>query len=77
VSLLTFYAAHILGGWRSGLLFGLGIGILYGALYLLLHMEQAAMVLGSALLFAVLAAVMVLTRRVDWYAMVRSNASAS
>ena len=77
VSLLTFYAAHILGGWRSGLLFGIGIGILYGALYMLLQMEQAAMVLGSALLFVVLAAVMVLTRRVDWYAMVRSNGAAS
>jgi len=73
-SLLAFYAAHILGGWRSGVLFGIGIGSLYGALYLLLRMEQAAMVLGSALLFAVLTAVMVLTRRVDWYRLVRSSA---
>jgi len=76
VSLLAFYASHILGGWRSGLLFGAGVSGLYGALYLLLNMEQAAMVLGSALLFAVLAAVMVLTRRVDWYGLVRSSAQA-
>jgi inner membrane protein len=74
VSLLAFYATHVLGGWRPGLLFGTGIAGLYGALYLLLQMEQTAMVLGSVLLFLVLAAVMVLTRRVDWYGLIRSTA---
>lgn len=77
VSLLAFYGAHVLGGWRPGLLFGAGIGGLYGALYLLLQMEQAALVLGSVLLFVVLAAVMVLTRRVDWYGLVRATAPAA
>jgi inner membrane protein len=32
-------------------------------------MEQTALLLGSLLLFVVLAAVMVATRRIDWYAM--------
>lgn len=32
-------------------------------------MEQAALVLGSVLLFVVLAAVMIATRRIDCYAM--------
>ncbi|KQV99519.1 cell envelope integrity protein CreD [Rhizobacter sp. Root1221] len=77
VSLLAFYATHVLGGWRAGLLFGTGIAGLYGALYLLLQMEQTAMVLGSVLLFLVLAAVMVLTRRVDWYGLIRSTTPAA
>jgi inner membrane protein len=57
----------VLGGWREGLAFGAGIAGLYGALYTLLQMEQTALVIGSLLLFAVLAAVMVATRRFDWY----------
>ena len=59
----------MLGGWLAGLLFGGGVAALYGALYLLLQMEQSALVLGSLLLFAVLAGVMFVTRRIDWYAL--------
>ncbi len=67
VSLLGFYARHMLGGWRAGAAFGAGAALLYGALWVLLQMEQRALVIGSLMLFAMLAAVMVLTRRVDWY----------
>ena len=66
--LLTFYGSFVLRGLRPGLVLGAGIGLLYGALYALLQMEQAALVLGSVLLFMVLAAVMIATRRIDWYA---------
>jgi len=68
-TLLSFYASFVLRGWRAGAVFGAGVAALYGALYLLLQMEQSALVLGSLLLFAVLGAVMVATRRVDWYAL--------
>ncbi|MCZ8251107.1 MAG: cell envelope integrity protein CreD [Hylemonella sp.] len=67
VLLLTYYAVHILHGVRRGLPFGLGVGVLYGLLFLLLQLEQKALVVGSLALFAVLAAVMYLTRKVDWY----------
>jgi inner membrane protein len=65
--LLTFYGSFVLRGWLAGLGFGAGIGGLYGVLYALLQMEQNALVLGSLLLFAVLSAVMVATRQLDWY----------
>ena len=65
--LLTFYGSFVLRGWWAGAGFGAGIGGLYGVLYALLQMEQNALVLGSLLLFAVLTAVMVATRRLDWY----------
>jgi len=67
--LLTFYGGFVLRGWRAGLVFGAGITVLYGALYTLLQLEQSALIVGSLLLFAVLAGVMVATRRVDWYAL--------
>jgi inner membrane protein len=70
--LLAFYGTHVLGGWRAGLVFGAAVAALYGVLYQLLQQEQTALLLGSGLLFTVLAAVMVLTRRFDWYRLVES-----
>jgi inner membrane protein len=67
--LLGVYATSMLGRKASGLLFGLGIALLYGLLYALLQMEQNALVIGSVMLFAALATVMLLTRRIDWYAL--------
>lgn len=67
VLLLGYYASHMLGGRWRGVPFGAGIALLYGLLYVLLQLEQTALVVGAIALFAVLAAVMVLTRKVDWY----------
>lgn len=67
VLLIGYYLAHVLGGWRRGLGFSLKLTLLYAVLYGLVVSEDNALMLGSCLLFAVLAAVMVLTRRMDWY----------
>lgn len=70
VLLLGFYGSAVLGGLRTGVAFAGALGSLYGALFLLLQLEQTALVLGALLLFAVLAAVMAATRHLDWYALV-------
>ena len=67
VLLISYYLAHVLGGWRRGAAFGLKLALLYGVLYGLLLSEDNALMLGSMLLFAALAAIMILTRRIDWY----------
>lgn len=69
VALLGYYGVAMLGNWARGLGFGALVGGLYGALYTLLRLEQAALVIGALLLFALLAAVMTLTRKLDWYAL--------
>ena len=69
MALLGYYARHMLGSGGGGAAFGLGIALLYGLLWTLLRMEQWSLAIGSVMLFAVLAVVMVLTRRVDWYAL--------
>ena len=66
-ALLTFYGSFVLRGRRAGASFGAALAALYGALYALLQLEQTALLLGSLMLFAVLAALMVATRRIDWY----------
>lgn len=75
VLLLGYYARHMLGSLRRGLPFGGGMALLYGLLYLLLQLEQTALVVGAVALFAVLSAVMVLTRHTDWYGLTAPRAS--
>jgi inner membrane protein len=77
VLLLGYYGAHILGRAVSGALFGAGMAGLYAFLWVLLQAEQTSLAIGSVLLFAVLAAVMVATRRIDWYALFDNAASAA
>ena len=67
ISLIGFYLAHVLRNWRRGFGFGIALSLLYGVLFGLLQSENNALVLGAILLFAVLAAIMVITRKVDWY----------
>ena len=42
---------------------------LYGALYDILASEDNALLMGSLLVFGLLALVMIITRKVDWYAL--------
>jgi inner membrane protein len=68
LGLLGYYVGHVLQSRWRGLGVAAALGTLYAALYGLLVSEDNAMVLGAGLLFAVLATVMVVTRRIDWYA---------
>lgn len=65
--LIAFYLSAVLRGIRRGMLFAASLLLLYGILYMLLQSEDNALVLGSALLFGVLAGIMLLTRKLDWY----------
>ena len=67
IALLAWYWSWVLGGRRQGVLMGLALTILYGYLYLLLRLEDYALIAGSTGLFVMLALVMFLTRRVNWY----------
>ncbi len=67
IGLLTFYLSYVLRHVARGLGFGAMLATLYAAVYGLLISEDNSLILGSLLLFAVLAIVMVVTRKVDWY----------
>lgn len=68
LGLLAAYTGAILrSAWR-GTAFAGGLGLLYAALYGLLVSEDNALVLGALMLFAILATLMLATRKVDWYA---------
>lgn len=67
LALLAVYVGGVLRSARRGFGFAAALALLYAALYGLLVSEDNALVLGAGLLFVVLAAVMLLTRRIDWY----------
>jgi inner membrane protein len=75
VGLIGYYVGHVLRSWRRGAVFAAGLASLYGLLYVILRLEDHALLLGSLLVFACLAAAMIATRRVDWYAVSASAAS--
>jgi inner membrane protein len=75
VTLIAYYLGHVLGGWRRGFWFGVKLTVLYGVLYGLLLSEDNALMLGSLLLFVVLAAIMFATRRVNWYGVGTAHAT--
>jgi len=67
IGLLSFYLCYVLRSISRGLAFGAMLSTFYAAVYGLLINEDNALVLGTLLLFVVLAAVMIVTRKVDWY----------
>jgi inner membrane protein len=69
VGLITLYLARVLHSARLALAFGGALAVLYGVLYALLRAEDYSLLGGSLLLFALLAGVMLATRRIDWYAL--------
>jgi inner membrane protein len=67
IGLIGFYLAAVLRSTARGVGFAAMLATLYATLYGLLLSEDNALVLGAGLLFVILAAIMVVTRKVDWY----------
>ncbi len=67
IGLQVVYLSGVLKSRRLAAGLAVMLTALYGVLYGLLASEDNALLMGSLLLFAVLAAIMWLTRRIDWY----------
>ena len=59
--------AGVLKHKKPAIAFSGGVALLYAVLYGVLQSEDNALLMGSLVMFAALAAVMILTRRMDWY----------
>ena len=66
--LIGVYVAGVLRRSVLGGITALALGGVYGFLYVVLQLEDYSLLIGSAGLFAVLAAIMLATRKTDWYA---------
>jgi inner membrane protein len=65
--LITFYSSAVLAAWRRAWIMSLVLASGYMFLYAALKSEDYALLIGSLGLFLILAGVMLLTRRIDWY----------
>ena len=67
IGLTTSYGVSVLQSRRRALVLFAVLTVQYGTLYSLLQVEDYALLLGSLLLFVVLALIMYLTRNVAWH----------
>ncbi len=67
IGLQFFYLSGVLKSWARAAGFAVMLTALYSVLYSLLGSEDNALLMGSLLLFGILAAIMWITRKVDWY----------
>lgn len=68
IALLGTYTRHLLGGRPGAAWFSTGLGAVYGLLYVILRAEDYSLLMGACLTFVALAAIMIATWHVDWYA---------
>ncbi|RYY70779.1 MAG: cell envelope integrity protein CreD [Chitinophagaceae bacterium] len=67
ISLISLYAKGHFKSWKTAGIFFALLSLLYGFIFILIRLEDTALLVGSIGLFLVLALVMFASRRINWY----------
>ncbi|WP_201572531.1 cell envelope integrity protein CreD [Psychrobacter nivimaris] len=67
VGLIGWYSYYVFGGFKRALIFTATLAGLYAAFFGILSTEDLNLLLGAIFCFVILACVMVMTRKLDWY----------
>jgi len=67
ILLISLYSHFILKTKQGGVMIGGMLTVVYSYLLVVLHLETFALLSGALLLFVLLALVMYITRKLDWY----------
>ena len=67
ILLITLYALWHFRKWKIALVFNVSLLALYGFIFVLIRLEDTALLIGSIGLFLVLATMMYFSRRIKWY----------
>ena len=67
VLLISLYAKSHFKTWKSAAVFGSLLSALYGFIFILIRLEDTALLIGSIGLFIILALVMYGSRKIEWY----------
>ena len=73
VLMITAYTKSVLLSKITTSVIGAILSILYGFLYVLLQVEDYALLLGSIGLFVILGLFMYVTRKIDWYTVIKND----
>jgi inner membrane protein len=66
IALISLYSISILKGKKFPMFITASLTVLYGFIYIIIQLENYALLVGSIGLFAILAAVMYFSRKIDW-----------
>jgi len=66
ILLITLYSKSILKDWKFPLFIGMSLTALYTFIYVIIQLENYALLVGSIGLFLILAIVMFVSRKIDW-----------
>ena len=66
ILLISFYSKSILKDFKFSALIGLSLTALYSFIYVIIQLENYALLVGSLGLFLILATVMFVSRKIDW-----------
>lgn len=66
VSLITLYSISILKNKKFPIFIGISLSVLYTFIYVIIQLEDYALLVGSIGLFLILAAVMYFSRKIEW-----------
>jgi len=66
VTLITLYSKSIMKNWKFPVFIGISLSALYGFIFVIIQLENYALLVGSVGLFAILAAVMFASRKIEW-----------
>ena len=66
IVLITFYSKSILKMWKFPVFIGISLTALYGFIFVIIQLENYALLVGSIGLFVILAAVMYASRKIEW-----------
>lgn len=67
ILLITLYAKGHFKSWKTAGIFALLMSVLYAFIFVLIRLEDTALLVGSIGLFIVLALVMYASRKINWY----------
>jgi inner membrane protein len=66
IALISLYSISILKDKKFPLFIGVSLTILYTFIFVIIQLEDYALLVGSIGLFAILAAVMYFSRKIEW-----------
>lgn len=67
IALITWYSKSILKSVKFSALIGIALTALYAFIYVIIQLENYALLVGSIGLFLILATVMFVSRKIDWH----------
>lgn len=73
ILLVTFYCRSVLRTWGLASMTGSILTILYGFIFILIQLQDYALLFGSLGVFLILAVTMYFSRKIDWFAIIGTN----